>query len=174
VVESVKKVREEVFMKKLTLTLGILFLASIAYGGAFIKGGIILNPDVGGISERWLASIGSDYYIDMIGLGLEIQSAYHGSDVVTAVPLNGFVNLKVKPQLSGLTPVVGIGFGLMSNVIWGEEIDLDFNKHGGMHFIGGFEFGMEHGPALAVEFQALRPFASDAKFSYVILGGIRF
>jgi len=162
-------------MKKIAIGVSILLVASLAYGGGFLKGGIIVHPDVGGISERWLISTGSDYYIgDMVALGLEIQTAYHSSNNISSVPLNGFINLKVRPNLSGVKPVVGVGFGLMSNILWGDNVDLTFSKNTGMHLIGGLEFGMSHGPAFTVELQALRSFATGASFTYVILGGVRF
>ncbi len=92
-------------------------------GDAFLKLGINLNSDLGGFTDRWFASVGSDWgaFGPQGFIGLEFQGAYRsrteGDINFKTVPANVFVNVKWKSEQEKIRPYVGGGVGLLSNYV---------------------------------------------------------
>lgn len=162
-------------------TVAVLMSAptAILAGDAFLKLGINTNSDLGGFSDRWFASVGSDWgaFGSQGFIGLEFQGAYHstseGAFSVKSVPANVFVNVKWKSEAEAVRPYVGGGVGLVSTYVkisgFGESTNEWF-KDAGFQFMGGVEFNRKW----AVEFMGQTVFESEPDWLWSVLFGLRF
>ncbi len=145
-------------------------------GDAFLKIGLTVQPDVGGFTDRWFVSLGSDWgFADTGFLGLEFQGAYRsntvvGAAVVDSVPANLFVNGKWKADNDSVRPFVGLGFGMMSTYLRTElngSSTTTYVKDGGFQLMGGIELHRKW----VFELLAQRVFLDGAQFHWSIVAG---
>ncbi len=148
-------------------------------GDAFLKLGINTNSDLGGFSDRWFASVGSDWgaFGPQGFIGLEFQGAYHstseGGVSVKAVPANVFVNVKWKSEAEEFRPYLGGGVGLVSTYVKVSGFGVTENewfKDAGFQFMGGLELNR----AYVVEFMGQKVFESNTDWLWSVLFGLRF
>jgi hypothetical protein len=148
---------------------------SASAGDAFLKVGLTLT-DVGGFTDRWYVSLGTDWGFNDSGyLGLEFQGAYRsntavGGALVDSVPGNVFVNGKWKGWRGGVRPFAGLGFGMMSSYVRTEfagRTESRFVKDGGVQLMGGIEL---HDKWI-FELQGQRIFLDGASFNWALLVG---
>jgi hypothetical protein len=153
--------------------------SSLLAGDAFLKLGINLNSDLGGFTDRWFASVGSDWgaFGSQGFIGLEFQGSYRsrtdGGFNVKSVPANVFLNLKWKSEQESVRPYAGGGFGLVSTYvdISGPGVsDNEWFKDAGFQMMGGVEFNRK----FVVEFMGQTVLESDADWLWSVLGGVRF
>lgn len=160
-----------------TLAVAMLLLAPTGAlaGDAFLKIGITLS-DVGGFTDRWFVSLGSDWgFADTGYLGLEFQGAYRSNTqvagaLVDSVPGNVFLNGKWKGSRGDIRPFAGLGFGMMSAYVRTEflgQTQSKFVKDGGMQLMAGIELHEKW----IFELQGQRVFLDGASFNWAILAG---
>ena len=149
--------------------------ASLA-GDAFLKIGLTMHPDVGGFTDRWFLSLGSDWgFADTGFLGLDFQGAYRsntvaGSAVVDSIPANIFINGKWKADTDTVRPYAGLGFGMMSTYVRTELNGFSTNtyvKDGGFQFMTGIELHRKW----AFELLAQRVFLDGAPYHWSFVVG---
>lgn len=145
-------------------------------GDAFFRGGIIFHPTDLGIEGRWRVDFGSDYavnYSETVYVGFEVQTSVYRQDVMgggsaTFVPLDGFVNVKVKSGNIGARPYGGGGLGLISQFSRIEG-DFDWDNALGFHLLGGVDLGR-----LSLELQMQRAFESGSATTWAAYAGFLF
>ena len=162
-------------MKRWFLGLALVTAAALATpttslaGDAFLKVGLTMHPDVGGFTDRWFLSLGSDWgFADTGFLGLEFQGSYRsnaelGAAVVDSVPANVFVNGKWKADMDTVRPYAGVGFGMVSTYIRTEVngfTSTEYVKDGGFQLMTGIELHRKW----AFELLAQRVFLDGAQF----------
>jgi opacity protein-like surface antigen len=172
-------------MAKMWVRVGVLAIVAMLIaptasfaGDAFLKLGIILSPDMGGFSNEWYVSAGSDWgFHPQVFWGLEFQGAYwsesEGDAKVEVVPANVFANIKWKAESEQVRPYVGAGVGLVSSYVrtkFGDESDNEWVKDAGFHFMGGVEFSRR----FAVEMMGQKVFEDDTEWMWSILFGLRW
>jgi hypothetical protein len=145
-------------------------------GDAFLKVGLKVHPDVGGFTDSWFVSLGSDWGFNDTGyLGLEIQGAYRsntavGPVLVDSVPANLFLNGKWKSEGDTVRPFAGLGFGMMSTYIRSEFNGITtstYVKDGGFQLMGGIELHRKW----VFELLAQRVFLDGAQFHWSFVVG---
>ena len=141
-----------------------LVASSAGAGDAFFRGGIIFHPRDISFEGRWRADLGSDYpvnFAETLFLGFELQTSVYRADILvetlTAVPANGFLNVKVKSSRIGLRPYGGGGMGLLSNFIFFSG-GSEWGKAFAYQLLGGIEWGW-----LSLELQMQRALESGAQ-----------
>ena len=169
-------------MKRCFLGLVLVVAATLATptpswaGDAFIKVGLTMHPDVGGFTDRWFLTLGSDWaFADTGFLGLEFQGAYRsnaavGAAVVDSIPANLFLNGKWKADTDTVRPYAGLGFGMMSSYIRTEVNGLTsdtYVKDGGFQLMTGIELHRKW----AFELLARRVFLDGAQFHWSFVVG---
>ncbi len=144
-------------------------------GDAYLKLGLTLS-DVGGLTDRWFVSLGTDWgFNDMGYLGLEFQGAYRsnaavGNALVDSVPGNIFLNGKWKGPRDRVRPFAGLGFGMMSTYVRTEfagRTESRFVKNGGVQLMGGIELHEKW----VFELRGQRVFLDGASFNWAFLIG---
>jgi hypothetical protein len=166
------------FLPAVAVCLVLASPASSFAGDAFLKFGWTFSPDLGGFSNSWLFSGGSDWGFHPQGYwGLEFQGSYRseseGSFKVTTVPANVLVNFKWKSEAESVRPFAGVGFGLVSSYVKVEafgESEHEWIKDAGFQFMAGVELNR----AFVIELLAQRIFEEGAQFQWSLLGGLRF
>jgi len=145
-------------------------------GDAFLKVGLTMHPDVGGFTDRWFLTLGSDWgFADTGFLGLEFQGAYRsnaavGTAIVDSIPANVFVNGKWKAETDGVRPYAGLGFGMVSAYRRIERDGLStttYVKDGGFQFMTGIELHRKW----VFELLAQRVFLDEAQFHWSFVVG---
>ena len=161
----------------------VIFAAAVATpsaeaGDAFLKVGVTLS-DVGGFTDRWFVSAGTDWGVSEMGyFGMEIQGAYRsnravGPVLIDSAPANFFLNGKWKSPRHGVRPYAGAGFGLVSAFVWREVAGVrtsQYVKDGGFQMMGGVELNERW----VLELNGLHVFAEGAEFRWSLLGGVRW
>ena len=168
----------KVFVGLLLLLLVGLPSSALA-GDAFLKIGLTVHPDIGGFTDRWLVTAGTDWGFNDNGyLGLELQGAYRsntavGSALVDSVPANLFLNGKWKSQMDTVRPYAGVGFGLMSAYVTtevGGSSSSEYVKDGGLQFMTGIELHEKW----VFELLGQKVFQDGSKFNWTLLAGVRW
>ncbi len=145
-------------------------------GDVFLKVGLTMNRVVGGFTDRWFVSLGSDFgFADTGYLGLEVQGAYRsntqiGPALVDSIPANLFLNGKWKSESDTVRPFAGLGFGMMSTFVSAEVNGLTtstYVKDGGVQLMGGIELHRKW----VFELLAQRVFLDGAQFRWSIVAG---
>lgn len=169
-------------MKRWFLTVTLVTAAIVATprsslaGDAFLKVGLTMHPDVGGFTDRWFLTLGSDWgFADTGFLGLEFQGAYRsnaavGNALVDSVPANVFLNGKWKAETDAVRPYAGLGFGMMSTYVRTEVNGLTsstYVKDGGFQLMTGLELHRKW----AFELLAQRVFLDGARFHWSFVVG---
>lgn len=167
----------------------MLLPSELEAGEAFLKGGLDLRDSPisrWGLADRWLVAGGYDWKVSPITyLGFEAQSGYQsfaigGKISAKVVPLNGFLNVRVKPEAPTWQPYGGGGIGLLSQLDWEkvpffpEVVDVfEFRRDLGAHFFGGLQIGKGF-----IEYMAQRAIGETSlvgtsdRWSHLLLGGI--
>ena len=175
---GVEKMKRWIFLSAVALCLVLVSPAPSFAGDAFLKFGWTFSPDLGGFSNSWLFSGGSDWGFHPQGYwGLEFQGSYRsdseGSFKVTTVPANVLVNFKWKSEAESVRPFAGAGIGLISSYVKVEafgESEHEWVKDAGFQFM----FGVELNRSFVIEVLAQQAFDEDAEFHWSLLGGLRF
>jgi hypothetical protein len=147
-------------------------------GDAFLKLGLTFHPDLGGFSNEWFISVGSDWGFHPQGyVGLEFQGAYRSTSAENAssktVPANVLVNVKWKSEAESVRPYAGVGFGLISTYVRVTAFDRSENewfRNAGFQLMGGVELNRR----FAVELMGQRILVEGAQFRWSVLGGLRW
>jgi len=170
-------------LRLLILIIPLLFFWSLpaSAGDAFLKGGIQLRPSDVGVSDRWFLAAGADWGIERLTyFGFELQSAFYSdpplnkSGTRVTVPINGFINFKLKSPAGGARPFAGAGVGLISTYFH-DAVETDYTADFGYHLMGGLEMGSLEGKALLLELEAQQNLSADDKsLNLILFIGLRF
>jgi hypothetical protein len=171
------------------LTLGFLLGSGRSSAGeAFLKGGFDLRPnDASGYDflDGGIVSIGFGWPIaDVVSIEAEAQSTYQsyflgGHVQLRAIPVNGFVNLRLGFPRRG--PYAGAGFGYLSEIVWGRVDRFpttigfsEYTKDVGVHYFGGAHLGR----SAFVEYMGQVPLGVGNLYGtawrHFALGGVRW
>lgn len=117
------------------------------FSGFFVKGGLMLSPNAGGLSKNWMLGFGFDLsLLENFSLGLELQPAYRSySDLSLSVfPVSLFINgkggIRVFKFLNAFGGAgAGAEFSLATMKFEGDNYS-DFSTRFALHFLLGLEF----------------------------------